>query len=292
MTHVDPSAVRALIASAGFKIRYGAGASEEIANAIGGRRHGLIARAYNLGFQIPQYGDMASALWIGQGIYRARRAALLDSGMDAGRADRRALAETWNIISATQQSARQEHLPQILRTGGSAGKLLFQFVTSPAQQLAFEIQAVREAWAQKGANGSWGRAARIVAINHVLVPALMALAGSAWRWVLGYPDDENEDRFWKEAAVAMAVGPLGGMFMAGAMGEAGIGALISGKRDWRGHGLPVENIFQVVEAGGITLHDLFIEFDSEKIKEDLLRLLSSVSAPVRHIQQAVKNRAD
>ena len=49
---------------------------------------------------------------------------------------------------------------------------------------------------------------------------------------------------------------------------------------------------RAAETGAIALHDLFVEFDAEKIQQDLLRLLSSISAPARHIGQAVKNRGD
>jgi DNA repair protein RadC len=291
MTRYSHDAVRELAASDGFKARYGAGASEEIANAVrAGGRHGLLARAYNWGFRIPQYGDMVAALWIGQGIYRARLSRLLDGGMDAAAAKRRALAETWNIVGATQQSARIEHMPAVLRRGGSLGRLLFQFVTSPAQQLAFEVQAAREALALRGADGSARRLLRVAVINHALVPALMALAGAAWRKLLGYPDDENEERFFEEVLVNFVVGPFSGMFIAGSMGEVGARALLTGKRDWRGHGLPVENIYDVFEAGVLTVRDV-ATMNTEDIREDLLRFLSMVSAPARHIGQAVKNRS-
>lgn len=292
MVNIDRAAVRDLTASDGFKARYGSGISEEIANALRGERHGWLARVYNYGFEVVQRGDMLTAMWIGQGVYRARLAALTDGGTDPALAKRRALAETWAIIESTQQSARVENQNAIQRNGGGLGRLLYQFVSSPAQQLAYEVQAIREAVALKGAEGSKAKLLRVLFINHAVVPAMMLLATAAWRSLLGYPEDEKEDAYWETVAANMLAGPSSGLFLAGAAGEGGLQALLTGKRDWRSQGLPVENIYQIFETVGITAHDLLIEWDAEKVKADLLRLIKSTSAPGRAITQAVQNRTD
>ncbi len=292
MVRVDPAAIRDLVNSPGFRARYGGGMSEEIMNAMRGNRFGWLARVYNAGFEVPQFGDKMVSLWIGQGIYRSRLAKLTDGGMDAETAKRRSLTETWAIVESTQQSARTENMGAAQRNGGWMGRLLYQYVSSPAQQIAFTVQAAREALALKGAEGSKGKLLRVLFINYWAVPGMMVLASAAWRSLLGYPPDEKEETYWSKVIAPMMAGPGAGLVFAGTAADNGMKAFMTGERNWRSQGLPVENIYELFENLGITAHDLLIECDAEKLRADLFRLVKSTSAPGRHITQAVNNYSD
>ena len=276
--------IRQLLKSDGYTARYGEGASEEIANAIrDGKGKGLITRIYDAGFEVPQFGDRIAAIYVGQAIYTDFYNNLREQGYSHPEAVKRAEARTWSAIEQTQQSRRIENQSVVQREGGALGKMLYQFVSSPAQQLSFEIAAIKHVTAAPTENNK-AYLARILFINHVITPALMALASSIIRAITGtkdQPEDESQIRANVfEALAYIATGPLSGLFLAGTAGEGLIKGLTTGKRPFGQSGLPVTKIIDTASTAGVTIYHL-ITMDSEKLGKDFRRVLKDVSAPTR-----------
>lgn len=285
----DMQSMRELADSDGFKARYGAGMVVEIqeAMAAGEGRGNLLARLYQAGFQPIQAADKLASMWIGTGVYKAKRDALIDQGMDPATAMRNAKTLTFNLIEECQQSARPENQPEILRRYGPVARMFVQFASAPALQLSHEVQAIRDVTA--GVDGAKGKLARAIIINHMLVPAIMQGLTSGFARMLG---DEPDDEFWDKLLIAMLIGPASRILFLGAMSESAIRALIHGRRDYFGQRLiPAENIVRWSEIGALTAHHLATA-DWEAIQKDLLDMIQATGAPQRAVIKWWKNRQD
>jgi hypothetical protein len=306
LVDIDPEAVRALMQSPGFAARYSAGWSEETANILSETHRTAIARAYDKGLLLNSAMDAFAAIWIGQGLYRDLKARFLDEGRPEPEATSRAQTIVWSLIEETQQSARTENLPRFMREGGGMTRFVTQFILSPLQQLAFEVEAIREAHA--GTPGSKAKLARALIINHLIVPAIFQAINAGWSALLGFPpddDDKKKRQKWAEIITASLIGQFGAIFLVGNMAEQGILTLLGGKPRYGSSGaIPAESIGRVLtnsiktltHAGQIGINlltptDLF-EVTTDDLLADLDRLAGNISAPYRHISQAVHNRSD
>ncbi len=273
-------------------------------NAKSGGRPGLggiVSSIYNAGFKVMEIGDSVPCLWVGQGLYRYFVAKLRDeSGNNATMSEeeikQRALNRTWAVIEMTQQSKRIENLTAAQR-GGSLGRFLYQFLSSPVQQLAYEVQVIKEAWSQAKAYGGWHNVEpetkkhlyRALVVNHILMPNLLNLGAMIASLPLGAIPDRDE--LLMGILVSTLLGQYGCIFMAGAIGEGVVEALATGKYDYRSEGLPVTGIVDLFKNLGVTAHDL-LTLDAEDLKKDIVRLLQSTGAPARHAVKAYRNYAE
>ncbi len=288
MIDFDRQTMRELMDSDGFRARYGAGMIKEIQEAItdSSGRAGFIKRLYRAGFQPLQVADRMAALAVGTGIYKAKRNALLDQGVDPATAMRIAKTLTFVAIEESQQSARPENQPAILRRYGPLARLFVQFASAPLLQLSHEVQAARQAAA--GVEGARAKLARIVFINHILMPLIMQSVTAMVNRLLG--DDEDED-FWTELAVQMAVGPFSRLIFLGSAGENTIRTIFRLHRNFSGRSVPAESALRLFDQGIVTTWD-FITLDWDKAQEDLVKMIQSTGAPQRHIIKAWKNYSE
>lgn len=289
-TSFDRDAMRELVDSDGFRARYGGGMvteMQEILSDPSTGRLGFVKRLYQLGMQPLQAADMVAALAIGTGVYKAKRNALLDQGVDPVTAMRNAKTLTFNLIEESQQSARPENLPSALRKGGAFARMFFQFASAPLLQWSHEVQAAREAAA--GVEGSKQKLARILVINHIVIPLLMQTLTAAWRRILG--DDEDED-FWGELSVQMAIGPASRILFLGSATESALRMMLTGHRQgWSTRIVPAESALRLVDQGVVTVYDM-ITLDWEKAQEDLVKMIESTGAPQRNIIKAMHNYSE
>jgi hypothetical protein len=126
-------------------------------------------------------------------IYRRQRAALERDGMNPEEASENAAAALMHIVDKTAQTARTINTTQLQRAGG-AWSLVLQFKSAPAQQTQFEIAAVQDALARKNDVAAWKKALAVLAINHLIVPAINTFIESALLCLtsLDFPPDEEK----------------------------------------------------------------------------------------------------
>lgn len=282
----DRASMRELVDSDGFRARYGGHMVIEMQEALlaGTGKGSLLKRLYRAGMQPLQAADAVASLAVGTGVYKAKRAALVDQGMDPAQAAHIAKTLTWNLVEECQQSSRPENLPAPIRQWGSIGRLLFQFGSAPMLQASHEIQAARDAMA--GVEGAGKKLARVLVINHLIVPTIMRTIQAAWNALLG--DDEEE--FLYELLADMVIGPMGRLLFLGAATESGLLALIRGRKGWYGSRmLPAESLLRLVESGAVSIHDL-VTGDWEEFRKHLLDMISQTGSPQRNVIKWWKNR--
>ena len=303
MMDVDFGSVKELMASDGWKSRYGNGLSEAMQNAMrvnssistgrAAKAVNLLHRVYNSGFKVMEVGDAFPCLWVGQGLYRYFLAQIRDQEggsavMSEEEMKRKALTRTWAVIETNQQSKRTENLTAAQR-GGPLGRFLYQFVSSPVQQMAFEVQAIREALAARGTDHqaeAYRHLGRVLVINHILTPGLLRVAAIVGGLPLGQIPN-RDDLYW-DFIIQMLMGQYGCIFLAGQIGEGTLRALTTGKFDYRSQGLPVEGIADLFQKLGVTGFDL-VTWRYEELLDDLLGVMKSTGAPTRHISNAIDN---
>lgn len=300
MTDVDMDSIRRLMASDGWKARYDTGMSEAMQNAIRVNTNGgkgganFLNRLYNSGFKVMEFGDAVPCVWVGQGLLRYFTAKIRDTeggnaAMSEDEIAERALARTWAVIEMTQQSKRTENLTAMQRSGAGLGRFLYQFVSSPVQQLAFEVQAVREALAARGtdhAKEAYSHLYRVLVVNHLLMPNFLYLASVVGALPLGKVPDK-ESAFW-DMFLNTLLGQYGCIFLAGAVAEGTLTGLLKGKFDYRDEGLPVNGILDLFKQLGVDVHDL-LTWNNDEFAKDAIRSLKLLGAPARHAATAIEN---
>lgn len=302
ITHVDQASINKLMKSDGWRARYDSGLSEAMQNAMrvnartGGAVANVLHQLYNAGFKVMEFGDAVPCVWVGQGLLRYFTAQIRDkeggaATMSEEEIEEKALARTWAAIEMTQQSKRVENLNAMQRSGSGMGRFLFQFLSSPVQQLSYEIQAVREALAARGtdhAKEANKHLYRVLVVNHILMPNFLYMASIVGGLPLGkIPDKESV--YW-DFFLNTLLGQYGCIFLAGAVAEGTMSGLIKGKFDYRNDGLPVNGIIDLFKQLGVDAHDL-LTWNNDEFADDLLRSLKLLGAPARHAATAIENWA-
>jgi hypothetical protein len=287
----EPETVRAFMDSDGFRARYRGGIMREFQEVFMRPGRNWLERFYQAGMQGIQFGDMLPSVFVGAGLYRMKRDALTDGGMDPQEADARAKTLAWDMVEKAMQSGRTENLPAIYRSGSVWARSVLQFGSAQLLQLSHEIQAIREARA--GVPGAKAKAARAVVINHVVMPFLMSLATGIISALIG-EDDDDEDI--PDAVLAflweMTLGPFGRVVVLGAWAQAGYDALIRRKSSpFTGRMVPAENVFRATASLGITIHDIATQ-DADRLQDDILRLARDTSAPGRITYRWIRAREE
>ena len=149
MTHIDREAVRHIMESDEYKVRYGddTGSGQDFATKALNENAGqnpFMRLMTGPGMWLLKKGDFLPGIWIIQGVYKSLLNKHLNEGMDEAAADRLAITEAFNLLEETQQSGRTYNTSALAREHGRLGSALVQFATSPLQQLQYETQAFRE----------------------------------------------------------------------------------------------------------------------------------------------------
>ncbi len=300
IVNVDYGSIKKLMASDGWKARYANGMSEAMQNAMrvnsknGSTATNFLHHLYNSGFVVMEFGDMVPCVWVGQGLFRYFVAKIRDTEggsavMSEQEIEEKALTRTWAVIEMTQQSKRTENLTAIQRSGQGMGRFIYQFLSSPVQQLAYEVQAVREALAARGtshAKEANKHLFRVLVVNHILMTQFLYLAAVVAGLPLG-KIPEKDSLFW-DMFLETLLGQYGCIFLAGAVAEGTITGLLKGKFDYRNDGLPVNGIVDLFKQLGVNVHDL-LAWNNEEFAADALRTLKIIGAPARHAVTAYEN---
>ncbi|HRT06299.1 MAG TPA: hypothetical protein P5204_11440, partial [Kiritimatiellia bacterium] len=288
----DRQALAELMDSDGYRARYGGGISPEIAEAMRNPDANLVKRLYAAGMTVIQIGDMVASLSVATGIYKAKKAAYVDQGMDEETATERAKTMTWAMVEETQQSSRPENMPAFYRNQNEFLKLFLQFASAPALQLSHEFHAAADVKA--GVPGAKGRLARAILINHFIVPALLDLMSAGFYWLLGRPPEDEDKELWRRIRDRVAwnflIGPFSRMLIVGAVVDSGYKAMFEGKLFFGSNMIPAEStvrtISYLLRAG---TYDVATQ-DTEQLRDDLLKAIEGASAPARHAIMLIENR--
>ena len=291
MTHFDREALKHLMESEEFKVRYGS----EVGGGMDYATKGLsrdpsrnpVARMFaDASMWLLKKGDFVPGGWIAQGVYKDLLDRNLKKGMEFAEADKRAITETFNLLEETQQSGRTYNTNMLQIEHGRIGRLLVQFATSPLQQLQYETQAWRE-WqdlkrykqdARKIA-AARQRFWRAAMINHVLLPAALNLVVACYKAALGEEPPWEKDGWHWTLLIDLILGQFSRVFFLGAMSTTTLNALFKREAPRMGSMLPVEGAARMAGNAAFLLRDLAV-MDLDHMQKDFERILKS-AAPTR-----------
>lgn len=295
MTHFDKAALKHLMESEEFKVRYGdqVNGGMDIAtrglNENPGRsRVAQMFQKWSMG--LLKLGDFAPGGWIAQGVYKDFLDKHLKEGMEFDAANHLSITETFNLLEETQQSGRTYNTNELSREHGRIGRLLTQFATSPLQQLQYQMQAIREvrdlwryrpaakdaAWEKNFADAK-AKLVRAAVINHVLLPAALHAVTNIYKLAMGYDPEWEQDGWHQTLLRDLLLGQFSRVFYIGTMAETTFDALFAGKRPTFLTLLPAEGAITQVANIAFTARDVFMGMDPDKMRKDIDRLLKSTS---------------
>jgi hypothetical protein len=299
-TEEGRAAIAELRASDGYRARYALGWSEEVANVFANPNEpkflSKLGAMYDKGMILSQFTDACCSLWIAQGFYRHATDVFVRRGETIKEAKRKALALTWAAVEQTQQSGRIENLSAIQRGRGKNWiNAILQFKTSQILQNSYIIRAYRDVRA--GVPGAKGRLARAIFISTVWTPGYLSLKGALWALIMGAkpePDDEEEMPLWFREMLYSAVdGMTAPLFVTSLFVEKPLREMLNLKSYSRRTGFAsVDTAKRLVEDAYDLISDPIMleeELTSEKIIDDIWKVVGDVSAPIRHARRAYNN---
>ena len=291
MTHFDKAALKHLMESDEYKVRYGSAVGSGMDYATKGINmnpsQNPVARALSgAGMWMLKRGDFVPGGWVAQGVYKDLLDRHLKEGMAFDEADRLAITETFNMLEETQQSGRTYNTNMLQIEHGRIGRLLTQFATSPLQQLQYETQAWRE-WrdmvrynmGEKRIAEARAKFRRAVVINHVILPAALNLVVAMYKAALGEEPPWEKDGFHWTLLVDLLLGQFSRLFFIGAFSTATLNALLKRESPRYGQVLPIESTIGTAATGAFLLHDL-ATMNVDKLQKDIERAMKA-TAPTR-----------
>ena len=240
-------------------------------------------------------GDILPIMVIGQGVYRSKLEEYIKT-MPLEEAKTRAMNEMWAIAEASQQSPSVMNMGVVNRRGGSLGKVLTLFTSSPQLMLSREVEAMNRFLAvrkkykanpqDEAIRNDYSEARKNVLktlfINHVLSQGGYLLATWLWKALLG--DDWDEKDWWAMIFEVLA-GPFGSLIVFGRF----ITALNSnyGKSDIA----PISALGNAIGGFGSLVGDI-LTLNGEEILQDLDKIAKTLNAPYRDVRRIYKNATD
>ena len=291
MTHIDRDAVRHIMESDEYKVRYGddTGSGQDLATKTLSENAGqnpFVRLMTGPGMWLLKKGDFLPGVWIMQGVYKSLLNKHLNEGMEESAADRLALTEAFNLLEETQQSGRTYNTSALAREHGRLGAALVQFATSPLQQLQYESQALRE-WMDLRRYGAdaeriaeaRAKLIRAVFINHVLMPAAMELVIAVFRAIMGDEPRWEKDGYAWDLLRDVLLGQASRIFYVGVLASSVMDALFKRQLPRGSQLIPSEGAITIMANVAVTAHDV-MAMDGEKVRKDLERMVKSL-APTR-----------
>ncbi len=291
MTHFDAKALRHLMESEEYKLRYGdeVGSGQDLATKglnMNPSMNPVVRMISGAGMWMLKKGDFAPGGWIAQGLYKDLLDRHMQEGMAFDAADRLAITETFNMLEETQQSGRTYNTNMLTIEHGRIGRLLTQFATSPLQQLQYETQAWRE-WRDMVRYGQGKRKiaaarqklVRAAVINHLLLPAALNFVTAVYKKLMGDEPPWEQDGYHWTLLTEVLLGQFERVFFVGAFAQTSLKALFAREYPRGSKILPVEGALGMAASLCFTAHDV-AALDAEKVRKDLERLLKS-TAPTR-----------
>ncbi len=302
-TEEGRAAIAELRASDGYRARYKLGWSEEVANVYANPNEpkllSKLGAAYDKGMILSQFTDAACSLWIAQGFYRHATDVFVRRGETIEEAKRKALALTWAAVEQTQQSGRTENLSAIQRARGKNWvNAALQFKTAQILQNSYIIRAYRDVRA--GVPGAKGRLLRAIFISTVWVPGYLSLKGALWALIMGVkpePDDEDKMPLWfREMLYSAADGMTAPLFVTSLFVEKPLREMFDLKSYPRRTGFAsIDTIKRLAYDTYDLITDPIMleeELTSEKIIDDIWKVIGDTFAPARHVRKAINNRRE
>ena len=291
MTHFDAKALKHLMESDEYRVRYGNAVGSGMDYATKGINmnpgQNPVSRALSgAGMWMLKRGDFMPGGWIAQGVYKDLLDKHLKEGMGFDEADRLAITETFNMLEETQQSGRTYNTNMLQIEHGRIGRLLTQFATSPLQQLQYETQAWRE-WrdmvryqmGDKKIAEARAKFRRAVVINHVIIPAALNLVIAMYKAALGEEPPWEKDGYHWTLLIDLLLGQFSRVFFLGAFAQSTLAALLKRESPRWGQVLPIEGAIGMAASGAFLVHDL-ATMDADKLQKDIERAIKS-TAPTR-----------
>ena len=291
MTHFDGKALKHLMESEDYKVRYGnaVGSGMDYATkglSINPSQNPVVRALAGAGMWMLKRGDFVPGGWIAQGVYKDLLDKHLKEGMGFDEADRLSITETFNMLEETQQSGRTYNTNMLQIKHGRIGRLLTQFATSPLQQLQYETQAYRE-WRDMvrynmgeeriaEARAKWRRA---LVINHVIIPAALNLVIAMYKAALGEEPPWKKDGYHWSLLIDVLLGQFSRVFFLGAFAQTTLAALLKRESPRFGQVLPIEGAMGMAASGAFLVHDL-ATMSVDKVQKDIERMIKS-TAPTR-----------
>lgn len=191
-------ALRILQSSNWYKARYGGGLDIHAREAMSMSNSSLFLRLYQAGMKPIQVADWWTSVNNAVAIYLKAEKGYLDKGFSPEEAQARAISAAGSHIERTQQSGRTQDQTNLIRRIPLA-RMFMMFASAPLQLAQYEIRAFQQL--SRGVPGASNKVVNSMLINHVLTPALIALARAAWKALTqGDDDDETEEEERKRKA--------------------------------------------------------------------------------------------
>ena len=242
-----------------IKARYQQGFERDVATAMKLGGNNIVARHRRLTDSVMvlvQLGDKVSVLMGGYAVYKHHLDKLKAAGMSHREADKQALEEFEMATERSQQSGAAKDLGWF-QSGTPIMKLFTMFMTAPASYSRQIFMAVRNMKADPKDS------AKRLFVFGVLMPVIFQAIADALMIFGG--DDDDEERFWKNQAKALALGPFQGLPIIRTMIE-GYAQAINGQY-FHDEFTPVAEAFSTSKE---TVSDFFkfMQGGTERISED------------------------
>ena len=241
-----------------------------------------------------EWGDIMPTLLFGQGYYRAMLDDAAKQGMKTEEAKQWAMDQLWRLVEISQQSGAIMNLAEWQRHGGSFGRAMGQFLSTPSQFWAkqtFDWRAWRAAVTAEGGGSARARAAgkqfaKTTLINHVLLAGLFNVVSMLWRGLLGEAPDEKD---FMQLLESIIVGPWSGVLVVGAIQEGLLHGLMTGESGFGGGDLiPIAALATDAQTVGAAVNAALYG-DWEEVFKELDKILKGVAPVYRDASKAIKN---
>ncbi len=296
--------MRELVASQAYKGRYASAIAPDMAAAMGKGVFGSkMDKVFDAGMKPLTWFDQWGALIPGAHLYLMRKLHLMQQGIAEAEAKEMAAEYVMARVDATAQTNRVINQTMLQRRGGMAAKVL-QFASSPIQQMQYELVSIQEWWADRKNPEKIKRMALDIALNHLVIPAGIALIDSL---IIGATGEWGDERKRKRRVAFMIASFLSGswgcVFIAGAFvdevsgffGRQIVNATMSGPKatayNMGTSLIPATSLIDELFKIKGDLADAIMsatEADWQQSIDSLLSAAAETTAPTRLIKRVVK----
>lgn len=211
---------------------------------------------------------------------------------DDATAQKLAMIDMVGVGEMTQQSAFVMNMSESQRKDGGFGRMFTLFRTTNQQYLSFEYNAFKEF--VKNPNGKTGRRlARIMILNHIILPVLFNGAGLLANILLGDDMDEDDwDAFFANLGISMALDVFTGWWVTAILKGGAQAYFVGGKTDLASSVLPASALTRLASIAVSMGRDWEKNgFDADWQKQ-LDRMMKSLFAPYRLGKKVYDNATD
>lgn len=198
-----------------------------------------------------------------------------------------------NIGEMTQQSAFIMNMSEGQRQGAGFGRMFSTFRTTNQQYLSFELDAIAEVAADPSAKNI-ARLAKILLLNHAILPAMFNGAGMLLNLAMGDDwDDDDLEYLWKSTAIACSLDVFTGWWFGAIIKGAAQVFFLGGNKNLTDSMLPASTVARVAESVLNTAKDVMKNgFSNADWGKHFDKIGKSVFSPYRIGSKIYKNVTD